>query len=89
MMNNVKIGLINFILVIFYSKRIIKLKPYTIKYIKKLNFWDFYELKKIHLTNFYDLDLKPNGTKYFLSQVITGNEKFIIYHDIQRKPLWS
>lgn len=60
--------------------------------VKKLDIWVPHELKEIHLTkriNACDIHLKRNEFDPFLKQIITGDEKWIVYNNIKRKRSWS
>ena len=59
---------------------------------KKLDIWIPHELKEIHLTkrtNACDLHLKRNEFDPFLKQMITGDEKWVVYNNVVRKRSWS
>ena len=56
--------------------------------IKKHDIWVPHELKEIHLTqriNICDLHLKRNKIDPFLKRIITGDEKWIVYNNTNRK----
>lgn len=60
--------------------------------VKKLDIWVPHELKEIHLTqriNICDLHLKRNEIESFLKRIITGDEKWIVYNNVNRKRSWS
>ena len=60
--------------------------------VKKLDIWIAHELKKIYLSkriNVCDLHLKRNEFDIFLKQIITGDEKWIVYSKVVRKRSWS
>lgn len=60
--------------------------------VKKLDIWVPHELKEIHLTNRFnvcDMHLKRNEYDPFLKQIITGDEKWIVYNNVNRKRSWS
>ena len=53
--------------------------------VQKLDIWIPYELKEIYLTkriNTCDLHLKRNEFDPFLKQIITGDEKWIVYNKL-------
>ena len=59
---------------------------------KMLDVWVPDELKEIHLTqriNIYDTHFKRNAIYPFLKQIITGDEKWIVHINVNRKRLWS
>lgn len=59
--------------------------------VKKLDIWVPHELKEIHLTNrlnVCDMHLKRNENYPFLKQIITGDEKWIVYNNVNRKRSW-
>ena len=59
--------------------------------VKKLDIWIPHKLKEIHLTeriNACDLHLKRNEFDPFLKQIITGDEKWIVYNNVVRKRSW-
>ena len=61
-------------------------------YVNKLHVWVFRELKEIHLTkhiNICDSLLNRNQNDSFLKRIITGDEKWIIYHNVVRKRSWT
>ncbi|KAG6798618.1 teneurin-m isoform X2 [Apis mellifera caucasica] len=61
-------------------------------YVQKLDTWVPHELKEKHLTrriNNCDLLKKRNENDPFLKQVITGDEKWVVYNNIKRKRWWS
>jgi len=61
-------------------------------FVKKLDIWVPHELKEIHLTkriHICDLHLKRNEIEPFLKRIITGDEKWIVYDNINRKRSWS
>ena len=56
-----------------------------LRLVKKLNIWIPHELKEIHLRNRInacDLHLKRNEFDPFLKQIITGDEKWIVYDNV-------
>ena len=56
--------------------------------VKKFDIWVPHELKEIHLTqriNICDMHFKRNGIDTFLKRIITGNEKWIVYNNVNRK----
>ena len=60
--------------------------------VKKLDIWIPHELKRIHLTkriNTCDLHLKRNEFDPFLKQIITCDEKWIVWNNVLRKQSWS
>ena len=60
--------------------------------VKKLDIWVPHELKEIHLTqriNICDTHLKRNAIDPFLKRIITGDEKWIVYNNVNRKRSWS
>jgi len=60
--------------------------------VKKLDIWVPHKLKEIHLTkriNACDVHLKRNEFDPFLKQIITGDEKWIVYNNVNRKRSWS
>ena len=60
--------------------------------VKKLDIWVSHELKEIHLTqriNIYDTHFKRNAIDPFLKRIITGDEKWIDYNNVNRKRSWS
>ena len=59
--------------------------------VKKLDILVPHELKEIHLTNRInacDMHLKRNEFDTFLKRIITGDEKWIVYNNVNRKR-WS
>ncbi|GFS86600.1 histone-lysine N-methyltransferase SETMAR [Trichonephila clavipes] len=57
-------------------------------YVQKLDTWVPHELKETHLTqriNSGDLLKKRNENDPFLKQLITGDEKWVVYNNIKRK----
>ena len=61
-------------------------------YVEKLDTWVPHELKEKHLTqrvNSCDLLKKRNENDPFLKRPITGDEKWVVYNDIERKRWWS
>ncbi|XP_014611211.1 PREDICTED: histone-lysine N-methyltransferase SETMAR-like [Polistes canadensis] len=59
--------------------------------VKKLDIWVPHDLKEIHLTqriNVCDLLLRRNEFDPFLKRIITGDEKLIVYHNVNRKRSW-
>jgi len=60
--------------------------------VKKLDIWVPHQLKEIHLTkriDACDVHLKRNESDPFLKRIITGDEKWIIYDNVNRKRSWS
>ncbi|KAK2580003.1 hypothetical protein KPH14_010768 [Odynerus spinipes] len=60
--------------------------------VKKLDIWVPHELKEIHLTqriNICDTHFKRNAIDPFLKRIITGDEKWVVYNNINRKRSWS
>ena len=60
--------------------------------VKKLDIWIPHKLKEIHLTqriNICDPHFKRNAIDPFLKWSITGDEKWIIHNNVNRKRLWS
>ena len=60
--------------------------------VKKLDICIRHDLKEIHLTkrsNAYDLHLKRNRLYPFFERIITGDEKWIVYNNVDRKGSWS
>lgn len=56
--------------------------------VKKFDIWVPHELKEIHLTqqiNICKMLLKRNEIDPFLKGIITGDEKWIIYNNMNRK----
>ncbi|KFM65461.1 Histone-lysine N-methyltransferase SETMAR, partial [Stegodyphus mimosarum] len=61
-------------------------------YAQKLDTWVPQELKATHLTqriNGCDLLKKRNENDPFLKRLITGDEKWVVYNNIERKISWS
>ncbi|GFU67008.1 histone-lysine N-methyltransferase SETMAR [Trichonephila clavipes] len=61
-------------------------------YVQKLDTWVPHKLKEMHLTqciNSCDLLKKHNENDPFLKQLITGDEKWVVYNNIKRKRSWS
>ena len=61
-------------------------------YVQKLDTWVPHELKETHLTqriNSCDLLKKRNENYPFLKRMITGDEKWVVYNNIERKRSWS
>ena len=59
--------------------------------VKKLDIWVPHDLKEVHLTkriNACDLLLKRNEFDPFLKRIITGDEKWIVYNNVNRKRSW-
>lgn len=59
--------------------------------VKKLNLWVPRQIKEIHLTqriNICDLLLKRNEIDPFPKRLITGDEKWIVYNNVNRKRSW-
>ncbi|XP_033179973.1 histone-lysine N-methyltransferase SETMAR-like, partial [Bombus impatiens] len=60
-------------------------------YVKKLDLWVPHQVKKIHLTqriSIYDSLLKRNEIDPFLKRLITGDEKWVVYNNINWKRSW-
>ncbi|XP_053947037.1 histone-lysine N-methyltransferase SETMAR-like [Anastrepha ludens] len=60
--------------------------------VKKLAIWVSHELKEIHLTNRInacDMYLKRNEVDPFLKRIIAGDQKWIVYNNVNRKRSWS
>ncbi|XP_026674121.1 histone-lysine N-methyltransferase SETMAR-like [Ceratina calcarata] len=60
--------------------------------VKKIDIWVPHELKEIHLTqriNVCDTNFKRNAIDPFLKRIITGDEKWIVYNNVNRKRSWS
>jgi len=60
-------------------------------YVKKLDLWVPHQLKEIHLTqriSICDSLLKRNEIDPFLKRLITGDEKWIVYNNVNRKRSW-
>lgn len=61
-------------------------------YVCKLNIWVPHELKEIYLTkriDICDMLIKCEERDSFLKRLITGDEKWIMYTNIERKRSWS
>ena len=61
-------------------------------YANKLDIWVPYKLNEIELTkriSICDSLLKRNKSDTFLKQIITGDEKWIVYDNVVRKRSWS
>lgn len=61
------------------------------QYSKKLDIWVPYELKEINLIqrlSICDLLLKRNENDPFLKRLITGDEKWVTYDNVNRKRSW-
>ncbi|KFM73857.1 Histone-lysine N-methyltransferase SETMAR, partial [Stegodyphus mimosarum] len=61
-------------------------------YVQTLDTWVPHELKETHLTrriNGCDLLKKRNENDPFLKRLITGDEKWVNYNNIERKRSWS
>ncbi|CAK9832788.1 Histone-lysine N-methyltransferase SETMAR [Anthophora retusa] len=60
-------------------------------YVKKLDLWIPHQLKEIHLTqriSICDSLLKRNEIDPFLKSLIIGDEKWIVYNNVNRKRSW-
>ena len=60
-------------------------------YVKKLDSWVPHQLKEIHLTqriSIYDSLLKLNEIDPFLKQPIAGDQKWIVYNNVNRNRSW-
>ncbi|XP_076381130.1 histone-lysine N-methyltransferase SETMAR-like [Megalopta genalis] len=60
--------------------------------VKKLDVWIPHELKEIHLTqriSICDTHLKRNAIDPFLKRIITGDERWIVYNNINKKRSYS
>ena len=60
--------------------------------VKKLDIWVPHELKEIHLTqriSTCDLLFKRNQDESFLKRIVTGDEKWVVYNNTERKRSWS
>ncbi|XP_025266855.1 histone-lysine N-methyltransferase SETMAR-like [Camponotus floridanus] len=61
-------------------------------YVSKIDVWVPHELKEVHLTariNICDMLIKREENDPFLKQMITGDEKWIVYNNVERKRSWS
>ncbi|XP_029679587.1 histone-lysine N-methyltransferase SETMAR-like [Formica exsecta] len=61
-------------------------------YVSKLDIWIPHELKEVHLTariNICDMLMKREENDPFLKRMITGDEKWIVYNNVERKRSWS
>lgn len=61
-------------------------------YINKLDVWVPFELKEIYLFKCIDICdslLKREENNQFLKRMITGDEKCIVYNNVERKKLWN
>lgn len=61
-------------------------------YVSKLDIWLPHELKEIHLVkrvNICDSLLKREQNEPFLKRLITGDEKWIVYNNVERRRSWS
>ncbi|XP_076753327.1 histone-lysine N-methyltransferase SETMAR-like [Xylocopa sonorina] len=59
--------------------------------VKKVDIWVLHDFKEVHLTkriNACDLLLKRNEFYPFLKQIITGDEKRIVYNNVNPKRSW-
>ncbi|KAF7380285.1 hypothetical protein HZH66_014640 [Vespula vulgaris] len=73
------------------SHTCIQKKLKQLGYIKKLNLWVPHQLKEIHLTqriSICDSLLKRNEIVPFLKRLITGEEKWIVYNNVNRRRSW-
>ena len=73
------------------SHTCIEKKLKMLGYVKKLDLWLPHQLKEIHLTqriNICDSLLKRNEFDPFLKNLITGDEKWIVYNNVNRKRSW-
>lgn len=61
-------------------------------FVSKLDVWVPHELKEIHLVNrltICDLLLQREENDPFLKRMITGDEKWIVYNNVERKRSWG
>lgn len=73
------------------SHTCIEKKLKTLGYVKKLDLWIPHQLKEIHLTqriSICDSLLKRNENDPFLKNLVTGDEKWIVYNNVTRKRSW-
>ncbi|OAD62854.1 Histone-lysine N-methyltransferase SETMAR [Eufriesea mexicana] len=73
------------------SHTCIQKKLKQLGYVKKLDLWIPRQLKEIHLTqriSICDSLLKRNEIDRFLKRLITGDEKRIVYNNVNRKRSW-
>ena len=73
------------------SHTCIEKKLKMLGYVKKLDLWLPHQLKEIHLTqriSICDSLLKRNEFDPFLKNLITGDEKWIVYNNVNRKRSW-
>ncbi|KAK1137358.1 hypothetical protein K0M31_001870 [Melipona bicolor] len=73
------------------SHTCIEKKLKTLGYVKKLDLWIPHQLKEIHLTqriSICDSLLKRNENDPFLKNLVTGDEKWIVYKNVTRKRSW-
>lgn len=73
------------------SHTCIEKKLKQLGYVKKLDLWIPHQLKEIHLTqriSICDSLLKRNEIHPFLKRLITGDEKWIVYNNVNRKRSW-
>ncbi|CAK9803068.1 Histone-lysine N-methyltransferase SETMAR [Anthophora quadrimaculata] len=73
------------------SHTCIEKKLKMLGYVKKLDLWIPHQLKEIHLTqriSICDSLLKRNETDPFLKSLITGDEKWIVYNNVNQKRSW-
>lgn len=70
------------------SHTCIEKKLKKLGYVKKLDLWIPHELKEIHLVqriSICDSHLKRNEIDPFLKRLITGDERWIVYNNVNRK----
>lgn len=73
------------------SHTCIQKKLKQLDYVKKLDLWVPHQLNEIHLTqriSICDSLLKRNEIDPFLKRLITGDEKWIVYNNVNRKRSW-
>ncbi|OAD62534.1 Histone-lysine N-methyltransferase SETMAR [Eufriesea mexicana] len=73
------------------SHTCIQKKLKRLGYVKKLDLWIPHRLKEIHLTqriSICDSLLQRNEINRFLKRLITGDEKWIVYNNVNRKRSW-
>nr|BAO79476.1 transposase [Amegilla dulcifera]BAO79481.1 transposase [Amegilla dulcifera]BAO79484.1 transposase [Amegilla dulcifera] len=73
------------------SHTCIEKKLKMLGYVKKLDLWLPHQLKEIHLTqsiSICDSLLKRNEIDPFLKSLITADEKWIVYNNVNRKRSW-
>ncbi|EFN85576.1 Histone-lysine N-methyltransferase SETMAR, partial [Harpegnathos saltator] len=61
-------------------------------YVNKLDIWVPHELIEIHLTKHINIShffLKRKQNDLFLKQMLTDDEKWIVYDNVERKRSWS